>query len=137
MAKLSLKRQRELLAAARSPRGGALATNGHNLCAAFNPAPRKVYVSYRAAVTGRAYQSAAWQVVGIGFLTNPDGHWRDYGHRTFTVYAREQKEPQRMAAIAWATEQGYGTVWMPDPFGDYQTAETMAAYAAWLAEATA
>jgi hypothetical protein len=69
--------------------------------------------------TGRAYQPAAWQVIRPGFRTDPNGYWRDYGHKTFNVYGREQKEAKRLEAIAWASER-YDfdpEDWVPSPFG--------------------
>lgn len=78
-----------------------------------------VYLKYRPQETGRAYQSAAWQVVHVGFQTDPGGYWRDHGHKTFDVRGREQKDEQRAAAIGWASERyGYDPEqWKPGPWG--------------------
>lgn len=71
-----------------------------------------IYIAYRAAITGRASQSAAWQVHDARGRGTDDApkerqHWRDYGKKTFNVYGRDQQVPQKEAAIAWATER-YG-----------------------------
>ena len=80
-----------------------------------------VAVLYRPQDTGRAYQGAAWQVHHLREKTDPDGHWRDYGHRTFTVSFYERgivaengrsraaagNKAALAAALAWASER-YG-----------------------------
>jgi hypothetical protein len=80
-----------------------------------------VYVGYRAQQTGRAYQAAAWQVYRAGFKTDPKAHWRNYGNKTFYVYTpvRENREPQRIAAIEWASERYRldPADWVQSPFG--------------------
>jgi hypothetical protein len=79
-----------------------------------------VFVGYRAQQTGRAYQSAAWRVYRVGFKTDPKAHWRDYGNKTFSVYTpvRENREPQRLAAIEWASERYRLDLadWVQSPF---------------------
>jgi hypothetical protein len=79
----------------------------------------QVYVTYRPQKTGRAYQSAAWQVVRPGYRTDPGGHWRDVGHKTFSVYRRDQKAAQLDAAKAWADAQFGVTEWAKTPFGTW------------------
>ena len=85
----------------------------------------KRYVSYRPAEYGRASNSAAWQVVHIGYLTDPKGHWRDNGHKTFTVYRREEKEAKLKEAIAWASKRYGIKEWERDPWGDWHPAGTL------------
>lgn len=124
--KMSAKRQREVLAGL----GGEVPSDGvfnsHEVCKRFNPAEKKVFISYRPQDTGRAYQSAAWQVIRPGFKTDPEGHWRDYGHKTFMVHGRENRQGQLDEAIKWANGRYYGDIeWVKDPFGDYQTKATI------------
>jgi hypothetical protein len=76
-----------------------------------------VYIDYRPYQGGRASQSAAWQVVRPGFKTDPNGHWRDYGHKTFTVYVTEEKEARLAEAIEWATKRYGITEWVKGPAG--------------------
>lgn len=90
----------------------------------------KVFISYSPQITGRAYQSARWQVISPGRKTDPDGHYRDNGHKTFSVNSfagkgthSKIKEQQRLAAIAWATEKYGIDDWVRDPFGDFQQRE--------------
>ena len=124
MPKLTAKAQRELLS-----NGGV--HNPHDLCRKFNPAAAKVVVNY----TPSAMMSAKWMAYGINFKTDPGGWWGDHGNKAFNVFGRNRKETVRLEAIAWATEQGYGTEWVKDPFGAYQTAETIASLNVWLEEA--
>ena len=80
-----------------------------------------VFAAYRPQEHGRVYTSAAWQVFRPGFQTDPKGHWRDYGRKTFTVGSpvREYKETSRLAAIAWASRRYLldPEDWLPSPFG--------------------
>jgi hypothetical protein len=62
-----------------------------------------IHVGYTPAFTGRGYRSARWQVVRPGYKTDPEGHWEDDGHKTFSVLSRDVKESQRLAAIDWAS----------------------------------
>lgn len=85
----------------------------------------KLYIDYTPQETGRMYQNASWQVIGVGFKTDPDGHWHDYGHKTFAVYRREEKKPQLEKAMAWC-QATYGiTEWERSPFGGYQIKGTI------------
>lgn len=88
-------------------------------------APPFVFISYSAQVTGRAYRNAKWHVVRIGYQTDPRAHRQNNGHKTFDIYRREEKEPQRLAALAWATGRYGITDWVRDPFGDYHSKRTM------------
>lgn len=72
-------------------------------------------VVYRPTQQGRAYQSAAWQILRPGFKTDARGHWTNNWMKTFDVYALEEREAQRLAAIAWATEQYHITEWAKSP----------------------
>lgn len=126
MSKLSAKRQREILADRHNIH------NPHGLCAAvmeWFPDRKVVYVDYRPQETGRAFLSAAWQVVRPGFKTDPNSYWRDYGHKTFDVWRPgKDKEPKRLEAIAWASER-YGfdpDEWVKTPFGSYMPASVLA-----------
>lgn len=84
---------------------------------------RGIYIDRRPAETGRASQSAAWQVIRPGFMTNSEGHWRDYGHKTFDVFRRNQDDAALEQAKAWAAEEfgisewervvGLGRAWFP------------------------
>lgn len=91
------------------------------------PEPR-VLIDYRPQDLSRVGHHARWQVCDMGFKTDPDGHWDDYGHKTFDCYSpRKDKEQMRVEAIAWATEQ-YGIVeWEKSPYGSYHPLGTMAA----------
>jgi hypothetical protein len=51
--------------------------NPHNL--AERGVEPRVFVSYTPQETGRASQCAKWIIKGIGFNTNPDAAWYDYG----------------------------------------------------------
>lgn len=96
------------------------------------PAPRcRIYgdhrivpiVDYTAAQPGRGYKSACWQVTQGAVPTDPGGHWRDNGRKTFNVYEREAKKPRLEEALAWASERFGVTEWKRDPFGAYMPAE--------------
>lgn len=91
-----------------------------------------VVVYYRAQQNGRAYQCAAWVVSAVdGSATDPGGYWRDYGHKVFDVYRREQREPQRLAALAWAAEKFDVPEWVKGPFGDYHNKTGLEAARKW------
>lgn len=93
----------------------------------FNDGGTQVYISYSPAERGRAYKSACWQVHrfvnGREVQTDPDGHWRDYGRKTFSAYRREDKAPALERAQAWCAERYGITEWARSPFGGYGDAE--------------
>lgn len=113
---IAQKRAEVALAFPRIPGRGARMFNAHSLCREYaeatgNPVP--VYVGYRTQESGRAYQSAAWQVHRPGYKTDPEGHWRDYGDKTFNVFApmTVEKATKLEEAKAWASERYGVTAW--------------------------
>ncbi len=109
--------------------------NAHNYATV---AGVNVWIDYRPQVTGRGYQSAAWQVFGNGFQTedSPErAHWRNYGLKTFNVFRREYKQSQLEAALAWASERYGIPEWERTPFGSYVPKGTVAIMRAKLADA--
>jgi len=98
--------------------------NPYDLCIAGG---KGVYVAYTPQITGRMSRSAKWQVIKPGFKTDPDGHWTHDGHKTFSVSRREDKEGNRLAALAWASEQFSIKEWEKDPWGDYHPQGTLEA----------
>jgi hypothetical protein len=96
--------------------------NPHNLCTQGGDG---VFVSYIPQRPGRVYRNAKWQVVRPGYKNDPDGWWGDYGHKTFNVFSRAEKEPQRLAAIAWASERYGIKQWERSPFGSYHPKGTI------------
>lgn len=89
------------------------------------------YLSYRPEDRGRGSQAWAWQVHRSGKHTDPGGHWRDYGAKTFTSWHDDAKGLQGaaagkavlQAALAWCTERYGVTAWARDPFGGYGPAD--------------
>lgn len=79
----------------------------------------KVFVGYRPQQTGRAWQSAAWQVHHTSRPTDPKAHFLDYGAKTFSVYRRGEKQEKLAEAQKWATEKFGFREWERDPWGDY------------------
>jgi len=61
----------------------------------------RVFVDYHP--SGHTY--AAWVVVGLGFDTNPSGHFSNYGDKRFSVASREDKAPTLAAALAWGRRE--------------------------------
>ena len=104
--------------------------NPHNLCTAGGG---KIFIGYSPQVTGRAYRSAKWQIIGSTFKTDPTGHWTDYGHKTFNPSRfangneshHQAKAKALEAAKLWASEKYGITHWERDPFGDWQELEVM------------
>lgn len=83
--------------------------NPHNLASA-GPEPQ-VYVHYVPSDSGGMARSARWVVGHVGFPTDPKGHWSDGGNKTFTVYGRDDKEPERLKAIEWTNTRYKITEW--------------------------
>lgn len=91
-----------------------------------------IFVTYRAEQRGRASRSAAQQVIGVGFSTNPvQGHWTDGGHKSFfpwSVTPKGSRPAMLAAALEWATAAyevtewvkipGLGGSWFPKPVAD-------------------
>ena len=106
----------------------ALGILNEHILARRGPEPQ-VYVAYRAQDRGRVYQSAAWQVIQVGFKSDhdPKAFWRDQGHKTFNVYDYEtEKMTQFAAAQAWASDRYHIPVWERSPWGSYHPAGTIA-----------
>jgi hypothetical protein len=74
-----------------------------------------VYLHRRLQQPGRGFVSAAWQVCRPGYKTNPDGHWQDNGHQTFTIGLRHTAAEAETAAKAWAEERYGITEWAKIP----------------------
>ncbi len=91
----------------------------------------KIRVMYRPGDWGRAYQSPAWQVVKIGWQTDPKGHWRDNGHKTFTIHGRADKEAKLQEALAWARKVYKIKEWERDPWGDWHPMGTLVMAMEW------
>lgn len=90
--------------------------NAHNACTyAAEHGGTGIYITYRPQQTGRGYLNAAWQVVRPGFHTNPDGHWRDRGHKTFNVFRSTTREEQEKLAKEWASTRYGVTEWVKIP----------------------
>lgn len=102
--------------------------NPHELCERGGSA---VYVSYRARVTGRGAQTAAWQVIRPdGAPTDPSAAWYNYGHKTFLVMHPADKEAKRLEAIGWASfVYDIKGEWERDPWGDWHPEGTLEAAA--------
>lgn len=95
-------------------------SNSHNIAERGT----KVYVSYRPGDWGRGSQSPAWQVIKIGYQTDPKGHWRDNGHMTFSIWGRAEKPVRLKEALAWARKKFGIKEWERDPWGDWHPAGT-------------
>lgn len=97
--------------------------NAHNFAGHGN-----VYIAYSPNEYGRIMRPARWQVVRPGFKTDPDGHWMNYGHKTFLLVNagethKEKKEIALEEAKAWASERYGITEWAKTPFGDWMDAD--------------
>ena len=78
----------------------------------------RVYVDYVPQGDGRSLQSAGWRTYRVGQNTA----------QAFICYRpREDKERQRLAAIAWATERYEVAEWERSPFGSWHPKGTLAA----------
>jgi hypothetical protein len=93
--------------------------NPHNLRKAGGG---QIVIVYNPAVIGRMARFAKWRVIEIKGGVDSLGLWGSYRCQTFDVCHRKQKEPQRLAALAWATENYEIAEWVRDPFGGYQEA---------------
>ena len=71
-------------------------------------------------------RNAKWQVCRTNAQTDPKGWWGDDGWKTFDVYSRKEKEPQRLAAIGWASSRFKIAEWERSPFGSYHPKGTLA-----------
>lgn len=94
----------------------------YNSCdiALHSPRSERFYIGYTAGENSRLCRAPKWSVVGIGFKTDPDAHWADYGCQTFDVYGKENKEPKLKEAMVFCMNKYGITEWEKDPFGNYQ-----------------
>ena len=87
--------------------------------------PDKLHVSFTPQEVGRMTRCAQYQVIRVGYKTDPKAHWLDYGNKTFSCYGTKDKDETRLAAIAWADGR-YGTrEWIRDPWGSWQDARVL------------
>ena len=90
------------------------------------PEPR-VFIDYSPQDLGRAARSAKWQICGVGFQTDPEAHWQDYGNKTFPCWSpMKEKLSQGVAARKWAGEKYGVEEWERSPYGSYHPLGTMA-----------
>lgn len=110
MKKVSAKKLRELLADVRA----------HTENQLFKPVlPAPPVISYQPA---NRHQRARWVVTRVGYKTDPEhGHFLDGHNKIFRVDGVTPKEPARVLAIDWASEEyGYTTAeWAKTPFGSW------------------
>ncbi len=87
----------------------------------------KIYLSYTGVEYGRFYQSAKWQVVGIGIKTDPDpdSAWYNHGMKTFNVFGRKEKESKFQEALVWIKEKYNLEMTYRDPNGNYHPMGTL------------
>ncbi len=91
----------------------------------------KIRVSYRPAEYGRGSFPAAWQIVRIGYKTDPKSHWKDDGHITFTINGRADNPVQLKKALALATKRYGVKEWEKDPWGDWHPMGTLVMAREW------
>ena len=68
-----------------------------------------------------------WQVSGVGFDTDPGGHWANHGCKHFDVTCKAEKASRLGEAIRWCREK-FGVSedrWEKDPWGGYQITGTI------------
>jgi hypothetical protein len=101
--------------------------NEHRIFNSYNLAlylKEKVYIGFSAQERGRISHSAKWQVIGIGFQTDPDEAWYNYGHKTFNIWGKD-KETQLLAAKAWVKENYSMDMTERDVWGNWHVTGTM------------
>jgi len=88
----------------------------------------KVFISWSPQMLDRGYEPAKYQVIHIGYHTNPKAPWYDYGHQTFNLFQYERdRDKTARAAMAWADKKMGKREWVRDPFGSYQDARALEA----------
>lgn len=94
--------------------------NPHDFC---RKGGGRLFISYQSRPPGRmgTCMISGWKVVGIGFKTDPEAHFLDYGCKRFSCGSHD-KETRLAEAKAWATEKYGITEWIRDPFGAWQDA---------------
>lgn len=97
--------------------------NSHDIAKKGNG---KVFLSYTNNMS-RWGRGKFWEVVGVGFNTNGNGPWYDYGHKTFMMWNIKEKEETLEQAKQWCLEQYGITEWEKDPFGSWHPKGTIKA----------
>ena len=64
-----------------------------------------VFVEYIPQNLGRGGHCARYCIVGIGFETDPEAPWYNYGAKVFNVFHNNEKSAQRKEALHWASEK--------------------------------
>lgn len=100
--------------------------NAHDF---YRPLGPVVFITYSAEQPGRGYEPAkfsisAFNASGQQVKTNPDGHWRDYGLKTFNLLGHRGTLKERRAAAlaeaqAWASAKYGVQEWKRDPWGGW------------------
>lgn len=81
-----------------------------------------VFISYSPAITGRGSRSAHYVVSRPGYVTDPNAHWQDYGHKTFTCWRGVDRPAAFEEAKTWAGARYKITEWARTPFGSWMSA---------------
>jgi hypothetical protein len=83
------------------------------------------FIAFTPQDTGRAYRTAKWGVIRIGYQTDPKAGWADNHNKTFDVYNRSDKELKLTEAKAWV-KQRYGLdITERDVWGTWHATGTM------------
>ena len=91
----------------------------------------KVWFSFIPQGDWRSMVSSGWYVHRLGY--NTDGLQKE--SKSFIHHGREDKEPKRLEAMAWASERYNIHEWERSPFGSYHPVGTLARAAALTTEA--
>jgi len=90
-----------------------------NIVNAYCFAHGHIFIDYYPAMTGLGSRSAKWVVIKGNEKTDLNAAWYDNGHKTFTVFRREEKAGQLTAAIKWATKKYGIKKWASTPVGSW------------------
>ncbi len=69
---------------------------------------------------GRTQSVTGWAVVRVGYKTNPNAAWYEYGNKVFSAFSGGGRKAALEAAQKWAEERyGVRGPWKRNGHGDY------------------
>jgi hypothetical protein len=83
------------------------------------------FIAFSPALHGRGSRNAKWQVIRIGFNTDPKVAWYDNYNKTFDIWNRQEKEPKLAEAKAWVKEKYSLDMTERDVWGNWHVTGTM------------
>jgi hypothetical protein len=83
------------------------------------------FIVFWSAEHGKVSHNAKWQVIRIGYKTDPTEAWYNNGNKTFDIWNSTEKESQLTKAKAWVKKRYGLDITERDVWGSWHVSGTM------------